>query len=239
MTKVIMSHIGTLNEKPLHASLKEWYARPGDRFEVRVDRFVIDIVRDDLLLEIQTASLSSMKVKLAELVKSHRVHLIYPIAQVKHIVKAARDGAPASTRRSPKRGRAVELFREMVSFPELIAHPNFTLEVLLTREEEVRRAARNLNWRRRGWRVEERRLLEVLESRHYREPSDWRAFVPKGRDCFTTAELAGGLAIPRDLAQKTAYCLRKAGVIRQVGRRGRANLYSADRGAGDAPAARD
>jgi hypothetical protein len=36
------------------ASLKKWYAQPGDRFEVPVDGFVIDIVRDDLLLDIQT-----------------------------------------------------------------------------------------------------------------------------------------------------------------------------------------
>ena len=45
--------IGTLNEKPLHAGLKEWVARPGDAFEQPVDGYVIDIVRDDLLIEIQ------------------------------------------------------------------------------------------------------------------------------------------------------------------------------------------
>ena len=37
------NHISTLNEKPLHAGLKEWYARPGDRIEVPVDGFLIDI----------------------------------------------------------------------------------------------------------------------------------------------------------------------------------------------------
>jgi hypothetical protein len=37
--------IGSLNEKPLHAALKEWYARPEDRFEASVDGFVIDVVR--------------------------------------------------------------------------------------------------------------------------------------------------------------------------------------------------
>ena len=47
-----MSGIGVLNEKPLHASLKEWYAKPGDQLEVAIDGFVIDIVRDDLLLEV-------------------------------------------------------------------------------------------------------------------------------------------------------------------------------------------
>jgi hypothetical protein len=39
-----MSGIGLLNEKPLHAALKQWYARPGDRFEVAVDGFVIELI---------------------------------------------------------------------------------------------------------------------------------------------------------------------------------------------------
>ena len=49
-----MNTIGTLNEKPLHAALKDWCARPGDQFEVFVDGFVVDIVRGNLLIEIQT-----------------------------------------------------------------------------------------------------------------------------------------------------------------------------------------
>ena len=68
-----MSGIGSLNEKPLHASLKKWYARPEDRFEVEVDGFVIDIVRDDQLLEIQTGNFASIRSKLKKLVRSHRV----------------------------------------------------------------------------------------------------------------------------------------------------------------------
>ena len=85
-----MSGIGLLNEKPLHASLKEWYAQPGDQFEVAVDGFVIDIVRDDLLLEIQTGNFASIKSKLTDLARAHRIRLIYPIAQEKWIVKLAR-----------------------------------------------------------------------------------------------------------------------------------------------------
>ncbi len=59
-----MSGIGLLNEKPLHASLKEWYAQPGDRFEQPVDGYVVDVVREGLLLEIQTANFSSIKTKM-------------------------------------------------------------------------------------------------------------------------------------------------------------------------------
>src|SRR5947207_15754609 len=37
--------IGTLNEGALHAQLKNWYQRPGDRIERVVDGFVVDLVR--------------------------------------------------------------------------------------------------------------------------------------------------------------------------------------------------
>ena len=57
--------IGTLRERPLHASLKRWYAEPGDRTEVAVDGYVIDLVRGDLLIEVQTRGLSSARHKVA------------------------------------------------------------------------------------------------------------------------------------------------------------------------------
>ena len=114
-----MSGIGLLNEKPLHASLKKWYAQPGDRFEVAVEGFVVDIVRDELLLEIQTGSFASIRSKLTNLVRSHQIRLIYPIAREKWIVKLAKDGSSGVPRRkSPKRGRVEDLFWEMVSIPE-------------------------------------------------------------------------------------------------------------------------
>ncbi len=222
-----MSGIGLLNEKPLHASLKEWYARPGDRFEVTVDGFVIDIVQDDLLLEIQTSNFASIKSKLIDLVRAHRVRLIYPIAQEKWIVKLAEDNSGGVTRRkSPKRGREEDLFWEMVSFPQLLANPHFSLEVLLIREEEVRRYEGKRQWRRRGWVIEERRLLGVVDQRLFEEPADWRALLPGSLgESFTTKDLAEAMGLSRLLAQKMAYCLRKARVIELIGKRGRANSY--------------
>src|SRR5262245_50814740 len=134
------SRIGLLNEKALHASLKKWYALPGDRFEVPVDGFVIDIVRDDLLIEIQTRNFSAIKSKLTTLLTSRRVRLIYPIVHEKWIVRSARGKRGRVTRRkSPKKGRWEDLFWEMVSIPQLLSNPNFSLELLMIREEEVRR----------------------------------------------------------------------------------------------------
>lgn len=221
-----MSGIGLLNEKPLHASLKQWYARPGDRFEVPVDGFVIDIVREDLLIEIQTRNFSSIKLKLTKLVRSHRVRLIYPIVHEKWIVRSATDQAGGVTRRkSPKKGRLEDLFWELVSIPHLLSNPNFSLEVLMIRGEEVRRYAGKRKWRRRGWVIEGHRLLEVLDQRLFGHSADWLGFLPDGLESFTTEDLATGMSTRRDLAQKIAYCLREGRMIELIGRRGRANLY--------------
>jgi hypothetical protein len=221
-----MSGIGLLNEKPLHASLKQWYARPGDRFEVPVDGYVIDLVRDDLLIEIQTRNLSAIKSKLTKLAHSHRVRLIYPIVQEKWIVRLANgDGRGTIRRKSPKRGRLEDLFWELVSIPQLLLHPNFALEVLMIREEEVRRYD-GRRWRR-GWVIEGRRLLEVLDQHSFGQSADWLGFLPEKLESFTTGDLATRMNTRRELAQKMAYCLREARMIELIGKRGRANLYRA------------
>lgn len=220
-----MSGIGLLNEKPLHASLKQWYAQPGDQFEIPVDGFVIDIVRDDLLIEIQTGNFSSIKSKLIKLARSHRVRLIYPIVQEKWIVRLASCGRGPMRRKSPKRGRLEDLFWELVSIPQLLSHPNFSLEVLMIRQEEVRRFDNKRNWRRRGWVIEGRQLLDVLDRRLFGGSADWLGFLPDGLGSFTTKELATEIDARRELAQKMAYCLREARIIELIGRRGRANLY--------------
>jgi hypothetical protein len=223
-----VSGIGLLNEKPLHASLKAWYAQPGDRFEVPVGRFVIDIVRENLLLEIQTGSFAPIKSKLAALVESHQIRLIYPIAQEKWIVQLAKDGSRVATRRkSPRRGRVEDLFWNMVSIPRLISSGNLSLEVLMIREEEARRHERGRKWRGRGWVTAERRLLEVVDRRVFAKPEDWLALLPQGFEPFTARDLAAAMGIGLELAQKMAYSLREARLVKLIGKRGRANLYAA------------
>jgi hypothetical protein len=68
--------------------------------------------------------------------------LVWPITREKWIVRLQRPSAAANR---PGVGVAGEsLFVELVSFPELAAHPHFSLGVLLTQEEEIlRRAGRN------------------------------------------------------------------------------------------------
>jgi len=228
--------VAVLNEKPLHAALKEWYSQPGDLLESSVDGFVVDIVRGHLLIEIQTGNFAAMKRKLAKLTVHHPVRLVYPIARDKWIVRLAEDGhSQLSRRKSPKRGAVEHLFDELVSLPKLLLNPNFSIEVLIVQEEEIRRHDAFRAWRRNGWVTYERRLLRVVERRLFQGPGDIYALLPSTlSEPFTTTDLAQAIAKPRRLAQKMVYCLRLVGLIKLVGKKGNAVLYSRSPRAGHA-----
>ena len=113
----------------------------------------------------------------------------------------------------------------MVSIPHLLSNRNFSLEALMIREEEARRYEGKRRRRRGGWGIEERRLLEVLDRRLFKDTADWRGLLPEALESFTSTDLATATATGVTLAQKMAYCFRKAGVIELIGKRGRANLY--------------
>ena len=218
--------IGMLREKSLHAALKDWYSRDGDQLEMKVDGYVVDIVRGDLLIELQTRNFSQLKPKLSSLVQAHKVRLVYPIAQEKWIVRTSGDGlAQVARRRSPKRGRVEHLFQELVSLPDLINHPNFSLEVLLTREEEFWQDDGQGSWRRKGWSVGDRRLVQVVDSLRLETRADFQRLLPDLEQPFTTRDLAKALSLPRSLAQKMAYCLRQMGVLQVEGKRKGGWLY--------------
>ena len=222
--------INTFNEKSLHLDLKAWYAQPGDQFETPVDGYIIDLVRNDLLIEFQTRNFAAIRPKLNKLITRHPVKLVFPIAQEKWVIKLAADdtntvGALAR-RKSPKRGAIEHLFQELVHIPTLLLHPNFSLDVLLIHEEETRRPNANFRWRRRPWITQERRLLQVVAEYHFATPLDLLGLLPPSLiSPFTTADLAKASAQPRPIAQKMAYCLAKLGVLQLVGKQGNALLY--------------
>jgi hypothetical protein len=220
------SGLSTYREGSLHAALKAMYAQPGHKVEECVDGYVVDVVRPDELVEIQTASFSSAAKKLRRLVEDHRVALVHPIAVERWLVRV--DGAVTDRRRSPKRGRTLDLFRELTAFPELVAHPNFRMELVMIHEEEIRGPipdGARYRYPREWWRLD-RRLIEVVEIVRVDSPADLLGLLPDElASPFTSADIATASRRPKNLGMRATYCLLRAGAVRCVGRRGRAQLY--------------
>lgn len=204
-----MAHIGTLNEGSLHRQLKELVSEPGDRFEVELGKYVIDIVRQGELIEIQIGPLGPLGPKLDALLDQHDVTVVHPISVSTWLHK---DGAPA--RRSPIRRSIYNIFDDLVSIPTLIDHPRFSLEVVLIEEDTMRTYDPTLRRKRGGWRTTDRSMRTMLGRRGFVTAVELAELIPDSLpDPFTTADLATAAGIARPVAQRMAYCFRALGTF--------------------------
>jgi hypothetical protein len=183
-------------ESSLHSAIKKWYLLEGDKPEAKVEDFTVDIVRGDLLIEIQTANLA-VKPKLSRLLNDHKVRIVYPIPREKWIIhKSMANGEISGRRRSPKKGRLSDLFSESIRISSLVSNGNLSVEVLMIEMEEIWRDDGRGSWRRRGASIEDRRHIRVLERKVFESKADFLEVLPKDLpDPFSSADLAESLGI--------------------------------------------
>ncbi len=216
-------------ETSLHRQLKTLYSAEPEDQEVRVETFRIDAVHRGRLIEIQQGSLGAIRPKIRRLLEQHDVTVVKPLAARKLLVRRKREGGKIiSTRHSPRRETIADLFADLVYFVDVFPNPRLTLEVVLTRQEEHRVAARKRWWRGPDFRVTDRILVGIEGRVTLKNNADLLRLLPVGLgESFTTEEIARLAPMPRWLAQKMAYCLRKTGAIEQLGKRGNSWLYRA------------
>jgi hypothetical protein len=215
-------------ESSLHSAIKKWYLLEGDKLEAKVDDFIVDITRGDLLIEIQTANFSAIKPKLSRLLNDHKVRIVYPIPKKKWIVhKSTATGETSGRRLSPKKGNLSDLFSELIRIPTLFSNNNLSVEVLMIEMEELWCDDGRGSWRRRGASIEDRKLIRVLEKRVFRNKADFLKMLPEGLlDPFSNRNLAKSLRIGVGQSRKMTYSLRKMGAITHVGNRGKQMLFA-------------
>lgn len=206
-------------ETSLHRQLKELYGGTIHGIEVAIEGYRIDVVQPGRLIEIQASSLGAIRNKIRTLLLAHDVVVVKPLAARKVLVKKLSRPTRVERRASPLKETIYHLFADLVYFSDVFPHPRLTIDVLLTEQEEIRRPIKH-RWRKNAFRVEDRRLVEVKQAQSLRTNADLIALLPTDLPAtFTTQDLARQLAIPRWLAQKMAYCLRRTGALTAADRR--------------------
>jgi hypothetical protein len=231
------NRIGSVNESSLHEALKNLYAAGGHAMESHLDGYIVDIAAEGIVIEIQTGGFSSVKDKIAALIPNHRVKLVYPLAVEKTIVVVDPETNETLYRRkSPKRGGLVDVAGEILYIPRAILHPNFSLEVVLTREEEVRTADGKGSWRRRGMSIADRKLVGIIDRVLFERAADYLRLLPDNLPpSFTNRAAAAVMGLPVSKIARLTYSLRKLGMLEVTGREGNANVFSVA-ASGPAPA---
>jgi hypothetical protein len=220
--------IGEISETSLHAALKHALAKPGDRFEVKVDGKIVDLLRaDGEIVEVQTGNFGKLKAKIDHLAFNHSIRVVYPIAIKRMIVQLdIKSGEELSRRKSPKKGNIYSVFDELIHFPLLLSYPGISLEVFFVEIEELRVRDGKGSWRRKFQSILDKRLSSHEKSHVFSSTADLLQLLPESLPLeFTASLLAKEAAISIHLAREMAYVLKKNGLIKEEGRLGREILY--------------
>ncbi len=216
-------------ETSLHRDLKKLYAGEDAQTEVVLGGYRIDAVSGGRLIEIQHGSLSAIRDKIRALVAGHQVLVVKPIVARKLLIKqSGPEGRVLSRRLSPKRGKLLDIFDELIYFTRVFPHPRLTIEIVLVEVEEWRYPGhgRRRRWRRNDQVVADQKLVTVGESLQLRQAADLMQLIPgKLPGEFHTGHLAELAGIRRHEAQRVAYCLRKMQAVEQIGKQGNALVY--------------
>ncbi|MBQ2880687.1 MAG: hypothetical protein IJE40_00315, partial [Clostridia bacterium] len=123
--------IGTYSEGTLHAVLKKYYEPSSDRHELKVGKFVADIVCEDGIIEIQTRQLFRMKEKIKVFLEVSDVTVVHPIAAVKHVSwRDVATGEVSGRRKSPRKNTVYDAIGELYSLCDYVLNPGFRFVVV-------------------------------------------------------------------------------------------------------------
>ena len=220
--------IGTLKEKTLHAVLKAYIEPDTSRHEQKVDGFVVDILEDDGIVEIQTRNFYGMKKKLGRLLDSHKITIVYPIPNEKQISWLdPKSGEITGSRKSPKKPHPQEMAHELIHILPYLDHPNLSFRIMYIDVEDIKLLNGWDETKKKGAERYERIPKRLVSEKYIRSREDYSYFVPEGlTDGFTQKDFKKSAKITTSCAQRMLYILMKQGIVERTGRKGRAYIYS-------------
>lgn len=219
--------IGTLQEKTVHAVLKNFYEPDPAHQEIPVENFVADILRDEEIIEIQTRGFDKLRRKLDIFLQHYPVTIVYPIIHTKWLYWIDEEtGEITKKRKSPKKGTLYDAIPELYKIKPYLPNPNLHLCLVLIDAEEYRLLNGWSHDRKKGSTRYDRIPKELIDEFYIGCPEDYQCFLPEGlTPHFTSKDLATAAKIPLRYAQTTLTILHHIGFVERTGKKGRSYTY--------------
>ncbi len=227
-TERAQNGIGTLGEKTLHAILKKFYEPDISHQEIRIERFVADIFRDEEIIEIQTRAFQSMRKKLEVFLEKYPVTIVYPIIHTKWLYWIDEEtGEVSKKRKSPKTGTTYDAYYELYKIKSFLTHPNLKLCLVLLDAEEYRLLNGWSHDKKRGSTRYDRIPTKIVDEFFIQGTKDYTCMMPDVLpETFTSQDFkeAGNIAI--ETARLALNILTYTGTVNRVGKKGNTILYT-------------
>lgn len=118
--------IGTKKERTLHQYLKYYFCNDSIFHEQKCNGYIVDILKDDQIIEIQTSSFNAMRKKLETLLKTHKITIVYPIILERILYNFNDSGELENIRKSPKKEHPLKIGKELYKINHLLNNKNLS-----------------------------------------------------------------------------------------------------------------
>lgn len=222
--------IGMQSEKTLHLFLKN-YLQPDEAFhEVKVGRFVADILCDGKITEIQTRSFNAMRKKLEFFLDSgYDVTVVHPLAALKRLCWINPEtGDVSKTRKSPKKMSIHDAFYELYKIKSFLLHENLHFRFILFELTEYRNLDGWSDDGKKGSTRFDRIPSDILGEINIRNVSDYKKQLPNGLpEEFTSKDYARCAGVNLRRAQTALNVLKFVEAVKEPGKKGKSTVYRA------------
>lgn len=219
---------GTLQEKTLHAVMKQYYSPDESLHEKPVCGYIADILDGGTIIEIQNANFGHMRDKLEAFLPEYDVYLVYPYQHIKWLCWIDPEtGELVSRRKSPRTGNAFYALPEFFKIKKYLSDPHLHIRIPLLDMEEYRL----LNGRRsadkkRGSSRYDRVPIDIYDEVVLDSVFDYLNILPPDLpDEFTVKDLAKAAKIHSDFAGEALKLFYDLGLVARIGKQGNAYIY--------------
>lgn len=221
------SGIGTLQEKTIHAVLKEFYAPDENMQEISIGRFVADIYTGSDIMEIQTGHFDNLRRKLDSFLSDYPVTVIYPVPRIKYLIWVDTEtGECSKPRKSTVKGSVYRAFYELYKIKKYLSNPNLRLRFPYLELEEHRLLDGWSRDKKKGSHRYDRIPKTFLGEVRIESLNDYLQLLPADLpEPFTAAEFGKAVGERKETAAKVVHVLNYLGVIERDENRGRAYTY--------------
>ncbi|MBQ9162108.1 MAG: hypothetical protein IJX74_02420 [Clostridia bacterium] len=230
------AQIGTLNEKRLHAVIKNYLCDDISKQEITIfggnkkSRIAADVLLDGQIYEVQTGGFFPLRAKIQRYLAEteYRVTVVAPVAHVKYLrwIDPA-SGNISERHRSPKKAGVTSLAKELYWLRDFLNDERFSIKVLLLEMEEFRMQDGWGNGGKRGSNRYDRVPLSLLGEIDLKTSADYaKYFLPDNlTENFTAADYTRASGIRGKAAYSVIKILCDMGLISPAEKIGRAQGY--------------
>lgn len=222
-SNTIQNSIGTKQERTLHQYLKYYFCPNSSFHEQKCEGYIVDILKNNEIIEIQTSAFNAMRKKLESLLQTYPIKIVYPIILEKTIYNYDESGSLVSVKKSPKKEHPLKIGKELYKINYLLNNKNLSFICPILKIYEYRIPYVNRYKQQKMTRINQipYELVNLVE---LKSKTDYQNLIPFDNE-FTALEFKKKLKLSPKEVSTALIILRTLKVIEIVRKDGKKYIY--------------